>query len=105
MQEFSGFNYGAIIGHVSPEAYDWGENIALVENGDEIVIDIPGGEVSLLVSDEELERRSKKLGMSSAEGRKRLLKYLCENVPACRRKGALCSPGIWMQSIDKEKCL
>ena len=53
---FSGFNYGAIIGHVSPEAYDGG-NIALVEEGDEIVIDIPGGEISLLVSDEELARR------------------------------------------------
>lgn len=53
---FSGFNYGAIIGHVSPEAYDGG-TIALVENGDEIVIDIPGGEVSLLVSDEELAKR------------------------------------------------
>ncbi len=53
---FSGFNFGAIIGHVSPEAYDGG-NIALVENGDEIVIDIPGGEVSMLVSDEELKKR------------------------------------------------
>lgn len=53
---FSGFNYGAIIGHVSPEAYDGG-NIALVEDGDEIVIDIPKGEVSMLVPDEELARR------------------------------------------------
>ena len=53
---FSGFNFGAIIGHVSPEAYDGG-TIALVENGDEIVIDIPNGEVSLLVSDEELAKR------------------------------------------------
>lgn len=53
---FSGFNYGAIIGHVSPEAYDGG-TIALVENGDEIVIDIPNGEVNLLVSDEELAKR------------------------------------------------
>lgn len=53
---FSGFNYGAIIGHVSPEAYDGG-TIALVENGDEIVIDIPNGEVNLLVSEEELTRR------------------------------------------------
>lgn len=53
---FSGFNYGAIVGHVSPEAYDGG-NIALVENGDEIVIDIPGGELNLLVSEEELARR------------------------------------------------
>ena len=56
---FSGFNFGAIIGHVSPEAYDGG-NIALVENGDEIVIDIPGGEVSLLVSEEELQERRKR---------------------------------------------
>lgn len=53
---FSGFNYGAIVGHVSPEAYDGG-TIALVENGDEIVIDIPGGELNLLVSEEELARR------------------------------------------------
>lgn len=53
---FSGFNFGAIIGHVSPEAYDGG-TIALVEEGDEIVIDIPGGIVSLEVSDEELEKR------------------------------------------------
>lgn len=53
---FSGFNYGAIIGHIAPEAYDGG-TIALVEEGDEIVIDIPGGEVSLLVSDQELQKR------------------------------------------------
>ena len=53
---FSGFNYGAIIGHVSPEAYDGG-TIALGENGDEIVIDSPNGEVNLLVSEEELTRR------------------------------------------------
>lgn len=56
---FSGFNYGAIVGHVAPEAYDGG-TIALVENGDEIVIDIPNGEVSLLVSDEELSGRKEK---------------------------------------------
>lgn len=53
---FSGFNFGAIIGHVAPEAYDGG-TIALVEEGDEIVIDIPGGEICLLVSDEELRAR------------------------------------------------
>lgn len=53
---FSGFNYGAIIGHVSPEAYDGG-TIAVVENGDEIEIDIRKGVVELLVSDEEIEKR------------------------------------------------
>lgn len=56
---FSGFNFGAIVGHVSPEAYDGGL-IALVENGDEIVMDINGGELSLLVSDEEIVRRRKR---------------------------------------------
>ncbi|MFI3208988.1 MAG: dihydroxy-acid dehydratase, partial [Eubacteriales bacterium] len=55
---FSGFNFGAIVGHVSPEAYDGG-TIALVENGDEIEIDIPNGTVSLLVSEEELVERKK----------------------------------------------
>ncbi len=53
---FSGFNYGAIVGHVSPEAYDGGL-IALVENGDEIVMDINGGELTLLVPEEEIGRR------------------------------------------------
>ena len=55
---FSGFNFGAIVGHVSPEAYDGGL-IALVENGDEIVMDIHGGEISLLVPEEEIARRRK----------------------------------------------
>lgn len=36
---FSGFNYGAIVGHVSPEAYEGGM-IALVEDGDIIEIDV-----------------------------------------------------------------
>ncbi len=55
---FSGFNFGAIVGHVSPEAYDGGL-IALVENGDEIVMDINGGEISLLVPEDEIEKRRK----------------------------------------------
>lgn len=55
---FSGFNFGAIVGHVSPEAYDGGL-IALVENGDEIIMDINGGELTLLVPEDEIERRRK----------------------------------------------
>ncbi|MDD6072678.1 MAG: dihydroxy-acid dehydratase [Otoolea sp.] len=53
---FSGFNYGAIVGHVSPEAYDGG-NIALVEDGDIITVDTIRGEVTLEVPEEELARR------------------------------------------------
>ena len=38
---FSGATRGAAIGHVSPEAADGGP-IALVKNGDQIAVDIPG---------------------------------------------------------------
>jgi dihydroxy-acid dehydratase len=53
---FSGATRGAAIGHVSPEAADGG-NIALVEEGDLIAIDIPKCKIELKVSDEELNRR------------------------------------------------
>ena len=56
---FSGASRGASIGHVSPEAADGG-NIALIEEGDTIEIDIPGASVNVLVSDEELEARREK---------------------------------------------
>ena len=53
---FSGATRGAAIGHVSPEAADGG-NIALVEEGDLIAIDIPACKIELKVSDEELTKR------------------------------------------------
>jgi dihydroxy-acid dehydratase len=53
---FSGGTSGLSIGHVSPEAASGGL-IALVENGDEITIDIPGRTIELLVSGEELAAR------------------------------------------------
>ena len=53
---FSGATRGAAIGHVSPEAAVGG-NIALVNEGDIVEIDIPKNTINVLVSDEELERR------------------------------------------------
>ncbi|HEX6967257.1 MAG TPA: dihydroxy-acid dehydratase [Micromonosporaceae bacterium] len=53
---FSGGTSGLSIGHVSPEAAGGGL-IALVEDGDEIVIDIPARSIALNVPDEELARR------------------------------------------------
>jgi len=53
---FSGATRGAAIGHVSPEAAVGG-NIALVQNGDMIEIDIPSNKISILISDEELDQR------------------------------------------------
>lgn len=55
---FSGASRGASIGHVSPEAAVGG-NIALVEEGDIIKIDIDANTIDIQVSDEELEKRRK----------------------------------------------
>lgn len=53
---FSGATRGAAIGHVSPEAVSGG-NIAYVQDGDMISIDIPNYTITLEISDEELEKR------------------------------------------------
>lgn len=56
---FSGATRGACIGHISPEAREGG-NIALIQNGDVIDIDIPNRTLNVRLSEEELaERRAK----------------------------------------------
>jgi dihydroxy-acid dehydratase len=53
---FSGATRGAAIGHVSPEAAVGG-NIALIEDGDIIRIDIMANKIDFVISDTELEKR------------------------------------------------
>ncbi|MFH4415516.1 MAG: dihydroxy-acid dehydratase [Neisseriaceae bacterium] len=53
---FSGGTSGLSIGHISPEAAEKGE-IALVQDGDLIEIDIPSRCINLLVTEEELAKR------------------------------------------------
>lgn len=53
---FSGATRGAAIGHVSPEAAAGGV-IALIQEGDTILIDIPQRKLELLVDEGELQRR------------------------------------------------
>ncbi|MGP3935479.1 dihydroxy-acid dehydratase [Nonomuraea sp. KM88] len=53
---FSGVSHGRVIGHVAPEAYHGGP-IALVRDGDPIVIDSAAATLDLLVPEAELERR------------------------------------------------
>lgn len=53
---FSGASRGAAIGHISPEAAVCGE-IAFIEDGDIIDIDIPNCSINLRISDEELTNR------------------------------------------------
>ena len=56
---FSGGTSGLSVGHVSPEAAAGGE-IALIEDGDIIEIDIPQRTINLLVDEKVLEERCKK---------------------------------------------
>lgn len=53
---FSGATRGAAIGHISPEAAVGG-NIALINDGDIIKIDINNNKIDILISDEELTNR------------------------------------------------
>jgi len=55
---FSGFNRGPIVGHVSPEAAVGGP-IAVVRDGDPILVDIPKRKLELMISSTELDSRLK----------------------------------------------
>ncbi len=53
---FSGGSHGFVVGHVSPEAAAGGP-IALIEDGDRVVIDADRKEINVRISDADLERR------------------------------------------------
>jgi len=53
---FSGGTHGFVVGHISPEAADGGL-IAMIEDGDKILIDAENDQLILKVEDEEIGRR------------------------------------------------
>ncbi|WP_341303176.1 dihydroxy-acid dehydratase [Pseudomonas sp. TMP25] len=53
---FSGGSHGFVVGHMTPEAFDGGP-IALIENGDIIIIDAETREIRVVVSDAVLAER------------------------------------------------
>ena len=53
---FSGGSHGFVVGHVTPEAQNGG-NIALVRNGDKIIIDAINNTIDVIISEEELSKR------------------------------------------------
>ena len=72
---FSGASRGPCIGHVSPEAAAGGP-IALIENGDKIIIDIPNRVLELDVSEKELAKRKERWSPLKSKVRKGyLLRY------------------------------
>ena len=53
---FSGGSHGFVVGHVTPEAQNGG-NIALVRDGDKIIIDAINNTIDVTISDDELQTR------------------------------------------------
>ena len=76
---FSGATRGAAIGHVSPEAAEGG-NIALIEEGDIISIDMPKRSLNLKVTEEELNNRRKNFVPNEPKINKGYLKRYAKTV-------------------------
>ncbi len=84
---FSGGTRGLCIGHIAPEAANGGL-IGLVEDDDEIYINIEKRELTLLVSEEEIERRRKNFKPLEPKASKGYLKKYSQTVSPAN-KGAV----------------
>ena len=73
---FSGGSHGFIIGHVAPEAQEGGP-IALVKDGDTIMIDANKNTIDVDITDDEMEKRKSEWTMPAYKAtRGTLYKYI-----------------------------
>jgi dihydroxy-acid dehydratase len=86
---FSGGTRGACVGHISPEAAAGGP-IGIVKDGDEVLIDIPGRRIELLISEEEFQERLKNFVPKQKEIKSRWLRRYVKFVQSAS-KGAVLS--------------
>lgn len=84
---FSGTNNGCFVGHISPEAAEGGP-LAIVKNGDRITIDIENRSLSLIVDDDEIERRLTEWKQPEPKYKKGYL-YLYSQLAESADKGAI----------------
>jgi dihydroxy-acid dehydratase len=87
---FSGGSHGFVVGHVAPEAAAGGP-IALVEDGDRIVIDAVRKELNIDLDDEVLRRRRDAWQPESHQAGCVLRKYA--RLVSCASKGAITDSG------------
>ncbi|MBG9988438.1 dihydroxy-acid dehydratase [Aerococcaceae bacterium DSM 111176] len=71
---FSGGSHGFVVGHMAPEAQVGGP-VALLQTNDTVIIDQDTKEITMVVSDEELEERRKDLVLPPLQTRGVLGKY------------------------------
>lgn len=83
---FSGGTYGLVVGHIAPEAQDGGP-IAYLCDGDTIIIDQDTKELTVHVSEDELERRKAKTVIPPLYSRGVLGKYA--HIVSSSSKGAI----------------
>ena len=84
---FSGGTHGFVVGHISPEAQEGGA-IALVQNGDIIIIDAIQNTIELVVSDEELALRKAKWKRPDLKIKKGVL-YKYARTVSCASEGCV----------------
>jgi dihydroxy-acid dehydratase len=85
---FSGGTSGLSIGHASPEAAEGG-NIALVEEGDTIDIDIPNRKIDVQITKEEMDNRRDAMNAKGDTGWKPVEKRTRNITPALRAYAAM----------------
>ena len=84
---FSGTNNGCFVGHISPEAAEGGP-IAIVHDGDRIVIDVEKRQLDLLVPQEEIDARLKAWKRPEPKFKKGWLGLYCK-IAASGSEGAI----------------
>ena len=76
---FSGGTHGFVVGHITPEAADGGA-IAIIEDGDIILIDANKDELTLKVSEEEIQDRLSKWSNPKTPPKKGVLSKFAKSV-------------------------
>jgi dihydroxy-acid dehydratase len=90
---FSGGSHGFVVGHITPEAAVGGP-IALIEDGDNVVIDAQSKQIDVGIDDHEMqERRGRWRRPASSVRRGALAKYRAEVSSAS--EGAVTIPPAW----------
>ncbi len=84
---FSGTNNGCFVGHISPEAAEGGP-IAIVHDGDRIVIDVDKRQLDLMVPQEEIDARMKAWKRPEPKFKKGWLGLYCK-IAASGAEGAI----------------